>query len=219
MNPALVVVDMQNDFLAKGGYYDRRNLGEDATRLEEPSAARAFRAIDEEVAEVVKNLSRAVSAARAGSWVIAFLLAVYDPTFKDRPRFLQGENKRAHYPCKPQSWGAQLIDPIGKLAQDARRRSNEVILEKHTFDGFHGTRLTDFLMDRRTGGVFVIGVETHACVLATAIRAAVSGFETTIIEDCVWSSKRELAKASLEVFSEAFGKKIGLADSPLGGCV
>ena len=35
MIPALVVVDMQNDFLAKGRYYDRRNLGEDATRLEE----------------------------------------------------------------------------------------------------------------------------------------------------------------------------------------
>ena len=67
MIPALVVVDMQNDFLAKDGYYDRRNLGEDATRLEEPSAARPFQAIDEEVSGLIEHLSRAVSAARARS--------------------------------------------------------------------------------------------------------------------------------------------------------
>jgi len=209
---ALIVVDMQNDFLAQGGYYDRRSNNESTDALSEPSPRRAFAARMNVGADFVDRIIRCVSVARVRDWPIIFLQAVYGPEFGYQPWFLVREPSRRHYPCKPRTWGAELVDPIAKVVADnpenRKKALLETTLEKHTFDGFLGTGLAALLSRRRVRRVVLVGIETHVCVLSTAVSAACQGFVTTIGPDCVWTGNGELNEPALELFRDAFGKAI-----------
>jgi nicotinamidase/pyrazinamidase len=57
--------------------------------------------------------------------------------------------------------------------------------EEEAYSGFQGTRLADLLRKRGVRRVFVGGLATDYCVKATALDAAKSGFEVTVLEDAI----------------------------------
>ena len=212
MSHALIVVDLQNDFVAKGGYYDRKEklgsiVGNAVERddLAEPSKPRAYDLRRPELAPVIDRISAAIMRARQLGWPIAFVLAEYGPDFDSRPGFLvKSPPTRCDYPCKPGTWGAGPIEPmLAHLSSAGQKNGNEIVLRKHTLDGFADTELTDFLSARGVESVCVCGVETDACVLATAIGAS-RRFVSVILEDCSWTSTANGASA-LKIFENAFG--------------
>ena len=223
---ALLVVDMQNDFLAAEGYYARRECLDlrmsqgaitTATRnrlLREPSSAPSggcsYR--DASLARTIDNVCTTIRQARTKERPIAFLKAIYSRHFELQPAFLLREPDRNHYPCKPHSWGAEFIEPIDELIGLARKASAERVIEKHTFDGFFQTGLLSFLRQHKVQTAVIVGVETHVCVLTTAQSAAVNQFKTVILEDCVWTANAELGEKALEIFRDASGDTALLGD-------
>ena len=207
MSCALLIVDMQNDFVSRGGYYDRRQNGETATALEAPSEPQPFTVRTPALGKVVDRVAREIGRARREGWPIAFLLATYGHEFSRRPRFLLGpENAgRRHHACKPGTWGSRLVDPIAALLPRPGGK-DETVLHKNTLDGFLGTDLQEFLSSRSVKTVAVVGVETHACVLSTAMSAGLHQFDTVILEDCTWTAKPDLGQMALQLFAEAFGR-------------
>jgi nicotinamidase-related amidase len=215
----LVVVDMQNDFLAEGGYYARRAAldqqvvhgtmtAEERDRiLTRPGAAPpgGLRYREESLPRVVANITAVIEHARRRERPIAYLQAVYSLAFETRPPFLWHDPRRAHYPCQPHSWGAALIEPIRRLTAGGSASSRERVIAKHTFDGFCGTGLLEFLREEDVRTVMIVGVETHVCVLTTAQSAAINQFTTIILEDCVWTAKEPLGQSALAIFRDAFG--------------
>lgn len=218
---ALIVVDMQNDFLAKGGYYDKKEKYEAQVRqgklsseemmirLAQPSSVprHGFEVKAASLITTIGNVCKVITCARKERMTIAYLKAVYDHKFDLKPRFL-ADPDRKHYPCKPQTWGAAFIDPIGRLVPEQAIVPSETLIEKHTFDGFFKTELCGFLRARRVDTVLVAGVETHICVLATAQSASLNQFKTIILEDCVAASREDLAECALEIFRDGFGDTI-----------
>ncbi len=101
---------------------------------------------------------------------------------------------------------------VAQLEQRTRGRSHEGTFDKHTFDGFYRTPTKSFLRRRRVDSVFVVGVETHACVLSTSLSAAMGGFRTTIIKDCVHAARSSLHAPALKIFRDAFGTTESLAN-------
>ena len=57
--------------------------------------------------------------------------------------------------------------------------------EEEAYSGFQGTGLADLLRKRGIRRVFVGGLATDYCVKATALDAAKSGFEVTVLEDAI----------------------------------
>ena len=57
--------------------------------------------------------------------------------------------------------------------------------EEEAYSGFQGTGLADLLRKRVIRRVFVGGLATDYCVKATALDAAKSGFEVTVLEDAI----------------------------------
>ncbi|HXV83010.1 MAG TPA: isochorismatase family cysteine hydrolase [Candidatus Binatia bacterium] len=218
-NWGLVVVDMQNDFLAAGGYYARRSdLDKQARQrkltaekrdhlLSQPSTAPpgGFRYRVTSLSPVVANVCKTIEQARMKQRPIAYLKAVYSREFDVQPPFLRLEPARKHSPCKRTTWGADFIEPINQLIAARQTTPDERVIEKHTFDGFFQTELLSFLRERRVQTVAIMGVETHACVLATAQSASVNQFKTLILEDCIWTAKEELGQGALAIFRDAFG--------------
>jgi len=222
----LVVVDMQNDFIAGGGYYARRTeLDEQVVQGKLSLEARnhllsnlnvpdpgKFTCRSPSLLPIVDNVCRVIENARSERRPVVYLKAVYDRKFDVQPPSFRQFPERSHYPCQPHSWGAALIEPIGQLVSDGIMDSVEKVIEKHTFDGFHQTELFGFLKSCKVQTVVVVGVETHVCVLATAQSAAVNQFKTIILEDCVWTAQDALGRAALAIFRDAFGSTALLRD-------
>ena len=222
----LVVVDMQSDFLAAGGYYARRsaldkqveqgNLTVEARDrlLNQPSMAPpegfSYRAAS--LRPMATNVCTVIKHARSKQRPIAYLKAVYSRDFDVEPPFLTREPNREHYPCKPHSWGATFIEPISQLINAKHTDSSEKVIEKHTFDGFFQTELLQFLQTRKVQTVVMTGVETHVCVLATAKSASIHQFKTLILEDCTWTAQKELGQGALAIFRDAFGSTAQLQE-------
>jgi nicotinamidase-related amidase len=215
----LVVVDMQNDFLAAGGYYARRrDLDEQIAQgtmtaaarnrlLSQPSTALpgGFSYRVESLPRIVANIATVIEHARTQQRPIAYLKAVYSREFDVQPPFLQQEPNREHYPCKPDSWGTAFIEPINQFTIARHTAYRERVIEKHTFDGFFQTDLLQFLRGTGVQTVVIVGVETHVCVMTTAQSASINQFKALILEDCVWTANEDLGQMALAIFRDAFG--------------
>jgi len=214
----LVVVDLQNDFLAASGYYARRReldeqigrgvMSPDARNrlLSQPSTAPAgpFTYRSGALRPIVARIATVIEHARTAQRPIAYLQAVYGRELNVQPPFLLREPHRTHYPCTPNSWGAAFIEPLHQFTVAAPEAHERVII-KHTVDGFFRTGLLQFLRAMAVQTVVIVGVETHVCVLTTAQTASINHFETIILEDCVWTANEPLGHAALAIFRDAFG--------------
>lgn len=220
---ALLVVDMQNDFLDKGGYYARRETlqkradwgelspDEQLRLLEDAAQDRRPGARSKAIEQVVANVRGAISTARAANRPIAFIHAVYDRGFDVIPPLLSNDPDRTHFPCKSGTWGAAFFGGIAD-AIDETPRASERVIEKHTYDAFTNPSLLAFLRESRVSAVVVCGTETQVCVLASAQHAALLGFCTFILEDCVWSADTGIANAALSIFREAYGGTLTVSE-------
>jgi bifunctional isochorismate lyase/aryl carrier protein len=83
------------------------------------------------------------------------------------------------------TWWNDIIradDPLSEIAPELDT-SLGVLLEKHQYDAFHETGLTEYLRERSVRRVVVTGVATHLCCETTARAAFVRGFEVTFPVD------------------------------------
>ena len=185
---ALVVVDMQNDFLHAGGYYAQR------AGVRQTMGWRS-----DTVTAVIGNVQRLVTHAKRVERPVIFVRAIYDRSFDVLPPSLTRNPARTDFPCKPNTWGAQLIDPIQSLSTDT------AIVEKHTFDAFFATNLDAVLRSHNVAAAVFAGTETHVCVLVTAQHAALLGYRAAIATDACWTANDAAGNGALAIFRDAFG--------------
>ena len=203
VNWALAVIDMQNDFLHGDGYYARRE-GEHA-----PASGAGMRS--EALPVVVDRVCQAIRIARAQQRPVAFIRAIYDRRFSVVPPGLRRDPQRVDYPCRPNTWGAEFIEPIAALIDAAPADTRQQTIDKHTYDGFHDTCLHEFLQNAEANHLVVCGTETQVCVMATAAHATFLGYLSYIIEDAVWSIDDAAAQSSLAIFRDAYGDTLQTA--------
>lgn len=216
---ALIVVDLLNDFLARGGYYDEIARLTDASGGKlSPSdidgLARLHRhppsscVIRDGYRELVAGVANVAAAALAREMATVFVRTAYDPASRHRPPLFTVSPQRQDYACHPGSWGAEFVDPIKRLTSD---RSAKVV-EKPTYDAFFATDLRSFLQSRAIDTLYLAGVETNVCVLFTALTALTNGFATVVIEDGVATSLPALQEPALRIIEVAKGRRIRQRD-------
>src|SRR5215469_2164269 len=113
---ALMVIDMQNDFLAQGGYYDEitkltaRNRGE-LSRADIDALAQLYRhapsscVIRDGYQDLVGRVAEVVALALAGQMPTIFVRTSYDPASCYRPPLFIAAPERQDYACHPGTWG------------------------------------------------------------------------------------------------------------------
>jgi len=178
---ALVVVDMQNDFCADGGYVSK--LGRD------PAACRA----------IVPKLSELIAAARAGGVPVYWLMADYDQTAVPAAmRARQSEMGMAEITCCARgSWGSA---PFG-VAPEA----GEPVIVKHCYSGFAGTDLDQRLRQAGIETLVFTGVQTNVCVESTLRDAHSHGYFPVLVSDCVASHMAAQHEATVANVRFLFG--------------
>jgi ureidoacrylate peracid hydrolase len=171
---ALLVIDMQNDFCAPGGYIESV-VGKDA------SACRS----------VVGPIEALVAAARATAIPVIWVRANY--ALDKLPAAMAtrfAEQGKGRVCCAPGSWGAEFYV--------CKPGAGETILEKNCFSAFIGTDLETRLHAAGKRTVVFAGVQTNICVESTLRDALSLGFNVVIAENCVASHTADLHAATLK---------------------
>jgi nicotinamidase-related amidase len=216
---ALLVVDMQNDFLAIGGYYDekdkRRRAGQGQLSATDIDAlARVYLhppptcAIREPYQDFVRTVTEVAATALRTGMTTVFVQAAYDPASCYRPPLFLRDPQRQDYGCHRGSWGADFVEPIKQLTTQAHAK----VVEKPTFDAFFETELRGFLRFRQIETLYVAGIETNVCVLFTACSALSNGFDTVILAECVTTSQADVHETALQIIEIAKGRRMSTQD-------
>lgn len=206
---AFVVVDMQNDFCAKGGYLDYR--GVDYTLDRKP----------------IEPIKRTVAALRPLGIPIVWLnWGVRPDLLNTSPALLHahtpdgrgaglGEVIPGGAPILVEgSWGAALVDELVPEPADIR-------VTKYRFSGFWDTPLDSILKNLGVTTLFFAGVNADQCVMTTLQDAMFLGYDCILVEDCVGTTSPDYCmQATLYNVKLLFGfvtRSSALLDAAGGG--
>jgi len=185
VHPALVVVDMQNDFVRVGA------------PLEVPEA-RATIPAHLALLEAFRRRELPVVYTKFITWPAPSLLWEWSPQCRPPTRCCWKGHRRFYADVGRELECTEIID---ELAPD----SGDLIMEKHGYGAFHGTTLSDLLRQRGILSLVVTGTVTQICVEETARQAFHHGFRTTLAADAVSSYAPDLHAATLKNFAMKFG--------------
>lgn len=168
---ALVVIDMQRDFLEPGGFGEL--LGNDVGQL----------------TRTIAPTRRLLDAARAAGLLVVHTREGHLPDLSDCPPTKRARGRLAT--------GIGDAGPNGRILVRGERGHgivdalsplpDEPVVDKPGKGAFHATVLEALLRDQGVTSLLVAGVTTEVCVHTTVREANDRGFECLVLEDCVGS--------------------------------
>jgi nicotinamidase-related amidase len=184
---ALLIVDMQNDYVAPGGATERRTGNIERVRT------------------IIPPLQQLLEAARSSGLLVVFIKMTLDPELR-LVSDIEYMRRRARWGDIPVAvkgtWGHDVIAEL-------EPQPGEFEVAKTRGSAFIGTNLDILLRSHYIRSVVVTGVVTNGCVAATARGAVDHDYYTVLARDCVASSVpalHDLGMCELEHF-------LGLEDS------
>lgn len=187
LRPALLIVDMQNDFCADGGSAAR--WGADVA---------PYRAITSRIGLLAQHCRD------AGVPVVHIRMLTLPDGASDSPSWLRlrmrtvgnahgGETSVFTFAVQG-TWGAEFVTGL-------EPQPGDLIVDKFRSSAFHKTDLDRLLRANRVETVLVCGCTTEGCVESTVRDAGFFDYFPVVVADCVASDVRELHEASLLVMS------------------
>jgi nicotinamidase-related amidase len=174
---ALIILDMQNKFLAPG------------------SATRAT--------GVVEAVQRLLASARAADVLRVFVrVRPLDPQVRRTGGYMMKIASIASMPGAP---GAQTdaTGPEGdEFAPEIAPRPGEVVVEKVRFSAFFATWLDHLLRNHGIRTVVLTGVASYGAVVATAFDAAWRDYYVVVPPSCVAGDREAMHAAALTLIGE-----------------
>lgn len=180
---ALIIIDMQRDFLEVGGFGDM--LGNDVTRLQ----------------AIVPTVKRLLEAFRSQNLPIFHTIECHKPDLSDCP---PSKLNRGNSNLKIGDAGAMgriLIqgEPGNGIIPELAPLPNETIILKPGKGAFYHTNLESLLQEKGITHLIIMGVTTEVCVQTTMREANDRGYECLLIEDGTESYFPEFKQATLEM--------------------
>ena len=188
-NPALIIVDMQNDFLHPKGFVPRH-----AGSIGIPQAS--FDLLRSPTAAIKKLADHFHGAARP----VVYVYTAWETDYSDVAIPLKNMRDTAQREgaLVRDSWGAAVIDELTP-------REGSVLVMKKSYGGFFQTPLDRVLRNRGVTTLFLTGVATNFCVETTAREAVAYGYEIAVVSDATATYDPEGHQASLKVLATGFG--------------
>jgi nicotinamidase-related amidase len=186
---ALVIIDMQRDFLEPGGF--GAALGNDVARLQ--SAVAPCRAV--------------LAAARANGVLVIHTREGHRPDLTDAPRHKVERGDPAMRIGAPGPMGRILVrgEPGHDIIADLYPRAGEPVIDKPGKGAFYQTDLDLMLRNRGIDTLLVCGVTTEVCVNTTVREANDRGYRCVVLADCCASYFPEFHAAGLAMIKAQGG--------------
>ena len=184
-NPALVVVDMQNDFCRVGA------------ALEVPDA-RATIGAHHRLLEVFRRKRQPVVYTKFLTFQQPVLLWEWSPQALPPTKCCWKGHRRFYPDIGREEECTAVIDELAPLPGEHQ-------IEKFNYGAFYSTTLDPILRSMGVESCVVTGTVTQICVEETARQSFHHGFRTTLVRDAVSSFAPDLHAATLKNFASKFG--------------
>jgi biuret amidohydrolase len=193
---ALVIIDMQRDFLEPGGF--GAALGNDVSRLQ--AAVAPCRAV--------------LAAARHLGMLVIHTREGHRSDLSDAPPHKVERGDPATRIGAPGPMGRILVrgEPGHDIIPELYPLTSEPVIDKPGKGAFYQTDLELMLRNREIDTLFVAGVTTEVCVNTTVREANDRGFRCIVLSDCCASYFPEFHEAGLAMIKAQggiFGSVVG----------
>ncbi|HJU95617.1 MAG TPA: isochorismatase family cysteine hydrolase [Nitrososphaera sp.] len=187
VNPALVVIDVQNGFVSKGGSYDQ--LGMDVSRYQ----------------HVISQISELIRLCRSVDIPIFYTQAVREKsgidlltnTHKMLPKSRE-ERIRTKPICVIGTWDADIVDEIKPSTMD------HVVIKRRD-SAFQDTEIGVWLKSIGIDTLVFCGIDTSICVEASLRDAFNNGYDVILISDATASGNIKHFESTLEIVRDYYG--------------
>lgn len=185
LNPdstALLVIDMQNDFVREGA------------PMEVPMA-REFLPNMQAIVQGCRDVGVPVIYSQhllQDSWDISPLETAYNPALKKR--------------------GLRIGTSGAAVVEELKPEPQDYIIQKHRYDAFHNTQLENVLATvrglRGVDTVVVIGTVTNICCESTARSAFMRDYKVVMVSDANGGLDQASQEATLAIIARVFGRVV-----------
>ncbi|MDB4974066.1 MAG: cysteine hydrolase [Myxococcaceae bacterium] len=186
---ALVVIDMQRDFLEPGGFGE--TLGNDVSLL----------------TKVIEPLGRLMSVARNIGMLVVHTREGHRPDLSDAPRAKVERGAPSMRIGAPGPMGRILIrgEPGHDIISALYPIEGEPVIDKPGKGAFYATDLGSILHNRGIDTLIVTGVTTEVCVHTTVREANDRGYRCIVPSDCCGSYFPEFHEMGLRMIKAQGG--------------
>jgi len=184
---ALLVIDVQNDYAHKDGYFGKI-LGSEIARIR----------------RILNPLKHLIDACKESNIEIIWLQSVrtpndnervrhriLPPNFAKNPSWLGGPTKG--------SWGAEIIEEVRPRGQ------SDVVIQKTRNSAFFKTNLEDMLRSRGIDTLLFTGLATNICVESSLRDAYFRDFDAILVEDCCAAMDTRSHDSTVRTVKDAYG--------------
>jgi biuret amidohydrolase len=186
---ALIIIDMQRDFLEPGGFGEM--LGNDVLHLR----------------SAIAPIRHVLEAVRAKRLMVIHTREGHRPDLTDLP---QAKRTRGNLSC-----GIGDSGPMGRvlirgelghdIIDELKPTIGEPVIDKPGKGSFYATDLHSILQNRGIRSLIVTGVTTEVCVHTTVREANDRGYECLVLSDCVASYFPEFQAVGLKMIAAQGG--------------
>jgi biuret amidohydrolase len=186
---ALIIIDMQRDFLEPGGFGE--TLGNDVSLLK----------------AAVPPLKEVLAAARKSGMLVIHTREGHRPDLSDAPRHKVERGEPSLRIGQPGPMGRILVrgEPGHDIIPELYPVEGEPVIDKPGKGAFYQTDLELMLKNREIDTLFVCGVTTEVCVNTTVREANDRGFRCIVLSDCCASYFPEFHAAGLAMIKAQGG--------------
>jgi len=180
---ALVVIDMQRDFIEKGGFGD--SLGNDVGRLE----------------AIIPVVAGLIALFRREAWLVIHTREAHKPDLSDCP---SSKIRRGNPSLKIGEVGAMgrlLVrgEPGNQIVDSLAPIAGEIVIDKPGKGMFWATGLEEMLKERGVTHLVFAGVTTEVCVQTSMREANDRGYECLLVEDATESYFPQFKASAIEM--------------------
>jgi ureidoacrylate peracid hydrolase len=199
VNPALVVIDVQNGFVSKGGSYDQ--LGMSISHYQ----------------QVIPRISQLVTLCRDAGIPIFYTQAVREQSgidlltkvHKILPKSREERIRRKPI-CVRGTWDADIVDEIKPAKEDH-------VVVKRRDSAFHDTEIGVWMKSLGVDTLVFCGIDTSICVEASLRDAFNNGYDVILISDATASGSTKHFESTLEIVRDYYGLVMDIAS--FGKCL
>jgi len=186
---ALVVIDMQRDFIERGGFGD--SLGNDVARLE----------------AIIPTTAALIALFRQKGWPVIHTREAHKPDLSDCPPSKIRRGNPSLHIGEAGAMGRLLVmgEPGNQIVAALAPLEGEMVIDKPGKGMFWATGLHERLQRLGITHLVFAGVTTEVCVQTSMREANDRGYECLLIEDATESYFPEFKAATLAMIAAQSG--------------